>query len=712
MRSSFGRAIVLLLCLCGVWTPAFCQTAPSVAKPDFLPVSAQFSPIPSGKGWNGHSGPISPQELRDTVDNIAAHGFTGIQSPTGLPKPEEDIVLQYAQSRGMIVTQEIPGGLEGFGREAPPSPCVYSPDYAKGVRARAQQALTPLAAIPRLYNVICYQDEPFHAGEKSFGYNAEVKAEFKKRYGYDLPADLNSIRNDPRRWRDVINFRADYFRDAWRQVYKAVKEVNPNFKVVLTHDSHNTFGGGCGSNAEIAVDDVFHWGGDFADTFIFDIYPYMMFDFRFGEPGRLPKPRISQAHYSFAQMRNLARAYDKEMGFWVGTYNPAWFGPFLNDERKNAYWSEREMSTTAVAQGANFLLTGFKIPTDSRHWDAFGEGLRLIQRAGGKLLDMPKLKARACMLFPRTQMIQTQQEYFNAGLSYELFLRAFGELDILHEEQVTDEKLDGYGVLVLFDVGLLPADVAKRIATFVQNGGVVIADAAPRLNEFKEPMTVMQELFGVKDAKTDRVRRTGHFVKMGNGQSVWHFRPEGSPDESNPPTDKVQGAALGQPLDLTVVSPRPATVTSGEVLLKTAAGNAAIVTRSAGKGRVFLLGFCLQDTYFKTWQDDRPAARDQLAGLLKAMTQTAGVRARVRSSNPDIEASVRAGKTEGFLFVINHEATTPAAEISLCDLGFELGGIVDLADGKPVAFEMKQGAAVLNVAAKVGQTRLLRLTSK
>ena len=27
-----------------------------------------------------------------------------------------------------------------------------------------------------------------------------------------------------------------------------------------------------------------------------------------------------------------------------------------------------------------------------------------------------------------------------SGLSFELFLRAFGELDILHEEQVTDER--------------------------------------------------------------------------------------------------------------------------------------------------------------------------------------------------------------------------------------------------------------------------------
>ena len=60
------------------------------------------------------------------------------------------------------------------------------------------------------------------------------------------------------------------------------------------------------------------------------------------------------------------------------------------------------MSTTAVAQGADFLLTGYKIPDDSEHWESLGKGLRLMQKAGARLLEAPKVKARACMLFPRT----------------------------------------------------------------------------------------------------------------------------------------------------------------------------------------------------------------------------------------------------------------------------------------------------------------------
>ena len=678
-------------------------------QPTGFPVAVQFSPVPSGKGWRGQQGPLDAQTLRDTIDNLLAHGFTGLDAPTRRPKAEEAVILDYAQSRGMFITCEL-GPQEQFDRDNPPKTCVYSPDYARLVRQNAEQALAALKSIPRLYNVFTYQDEPFHGGAKSFGYNREVKQEFKRRYGYDLPPDLASIRNDPRRWLDVMNFRSDYFPDGWRQTYKIIKEIDPRFKVVLTHDSHNTLGGGYSSNAELMVDDVFHWGGSFADMFVFDIYPYMMFDFRFGEPGRLPRPRISQTHYCFAQMRNLTRTYGKELGFWVGTYGPAWFKDFLGPERQATYWSEREMSATAVAQGADYLLTGDEVPTDARHWESFGEGLRLIQQAGRRLLGMPKLKARACMLFPRTQLVQMQEEYFNVGLSYELFLRAFGELDILHEEQIKDDRLDGYQVLVLFDVTLLPADVARRIASFVARGGIVIADCVPGMDAYKQPMKTVEELFGVTGAKTGRVHRAGHWVPRVTGGPSWAMPP--AADEAKVTTDAVHGAALGQPLDLTLVSPRPATVTTGEVLLKTATGQPAIVARSVGKGRVFLLGFCCQDTYFKTWQDDKPAAREQLAGLFYRMTSAAGVEAHVRSSNPDIEASLRANAKEGFLFVINHEAAAPETTIRLTEPGFEIGQVVDLASGQSVRFTMQQGRGELSLSVPLGQTRILRLVAK
>jgi hypothetical protein len=313
------------------------------------------------------------------------------------------------------------------------------------------------------------------------------------------------------------------------------------------------------------------------------------------------------------------------------------------------------------------------------------------------------------MLFPRTHTIQLQEEYFNVGLSFELFLRAFGELDILHEEQITDDDLDGYEILVLFDVKLLAKAVAERIASFVRKGGIVIADCVPQMDAYKRPMTTMKELFGVKAAKTGRIRRSGHWVPRTKADPYWANRPGNPPDESVFTTDTLKGTALGQSFDLMLVSPRPCTVTTAEVLIKTTSGQPGVLHRRVGTGRAFLLGFCVQDTYFKSWRDEKQASRAQLRGLIRAMTEIAGVRPHVYSSNPDIEASVRANEREGFLFIINHETKTPETIVRLADLDFEIGRIVNLADAGPVLFRHKQGLAELTVSAPLGQTRLLHI---
>ena len=524
-----------------------------------------------------------------------------------------------------------------------------------------------------------------------------------------MPPALESVRNNPRAWLDFLNFQSGVFPDGWRQVYRIIKEINPGFKVTMTHDSHNTFGGGCTSHSELAIDDVFHWGGDFADLYVFDIYPYMMFDFRFGRPAKLPKPRMSQAHYAFAQMRALTSAAGKDLGFWVGTCNPAWFGGFLCPELAAMHWSEREMSMTAVAQGANYLLTGYKIPVDAGHWESFGAGLRLLQKTGGSLLHMPKVKARACMLFQRTQQIQLQQEYFNVGLSFELFLRAFGELDILHEDQVNDANLSGYELLVLFDVELLPERVAGAVAQFVREGGAVIADGVARLNEMKERSATLEDVFGVHDMSSTRIRRAGHWVPYKNQPGAWANLPENPPDESVFEDDRVNATILGIPLNLEIVSPRSCTVAGAEVLATTAAGAPAVLHAAAGKGHCYLLGFCLQDTYFQAWEKDNAHAREQLTALLHAMTENAGVVPRVRSSNPDIEASVRCDTAEGVLFLVNHEAVDTATEVGLRDLPFEPRRIVDYDTGQPVAFTGGPGNVHLHEAVPFGEARLLRL---
>ena len=669
------------------------EGAPSAAidPAEGFPVVMQIYPLPRPGVRLNRQVPRDREGLRQIVDDIRDHGFTVLGLPAAaLPEELGRYAADYAQSRGLLVNH-MGHGAELFGRDVKMGACAYGADYEAAVREKVRELNAVLTPYPRLHSAFVYNDEPFYAGPQAFSYRPEILAEFEKRYGYAMPPDLDSIRDDPRRWLDVLNFRADYFPDAWRVVCRAFKELNPGLDIVITHDSHNTFGGGVGQEEVLAINDVFHWGADFADIIVFDIYPYMMWDFRYGENRDLPKPRLAQAHYAMGQMRNLATTYGKTAGFWFGSYSGYWFW-HMTDEHRQAWWAEREMAYTAIAHGADFLISGYGIPEETRHWETLGRGMRQIQQVASGLKRAPRLQARAAFLFPRTQYLQLQEEYWNVAQSYELFLRAFGELDILHEEQIVDSSMNGYELLVLFDVSLLPAETAGHVAAFVEAGGTVLADCVPSLGKFREPMQVMERLFGVAEAVTDRVLTAGEASSTA-GRRV-----------------QVRGRALGLDVDLPVVSPRPCRADTADVLLTSDADAPALLRRQVGSGQAYLLGFCLQDTCFDTWKRDDPTTRDGLRALLQALAEDAGVRPRVHSSNPGIEAAIRANPEEGFLFLINHESTASATRVRIADLPFDVRQMTDTSSGNAVRFEEDGETLRLQADVPFGEVALYRLT--
>ena len=103
-------------------------------------------------------------------------------------------------------------------------------------------------------------------------------------------------------------------------------------------------------------------------------------------------------------------------------------------------------------------------------------------------------------------------------------------------------------------------------------------------------------------------------------------------------------------------------------------------------------------------------ARSQLCGLISDLFRDAKVRAHIHSSNPEIEASVRANSTEGYVFIINHEGTQPQATVHLADLGFRIRHIVDVESGEPVPFRSTQDRTEFTITAAFGSTRLLRIS--
>ena len=724
-RRQFLNAAALILAVSPLeWATALdAQARPSSTKfgglpgpsgREFFPVTVQLSPVPSGGTWTGVPEQQATAALRATLDQILAHGATGLEYPLHLSPELEQYVLDYARSRSMFFTFNYTfakGGVENFDRNLPPPISVYAPGYIDAVKKDLAPVLAEAARLPNLYNLFCYQDEPFHAGPQSFDFSEDSRREFQKRFGYEIPTNFEVARKLPKQWLDLINFQSDEFPAGWRQVYKLVKESLPDVKVVLTHDSHSAMGAGVGSNSKIAVDDIFHWGADFADTFVFDIYPYMMFDYRYGEMGKLRKLRMSQLHFAFEQLRNLTYTYGKNMGFWFGTYNRSWFKKFMGPELKAETWAEAEVCYTAVGQGADFLISGYKIPEDHAHWDTLGRGLEVLQKAGPALLQCPKVKAKACFLFPRTQYVQLQQEYWNVAVAYDLFRQAFGELDCLHEEQVKDASLNNYEVLVLFDIQLLPQEIAQRIAEFVSAGGIVIADCVPSLDAYKKPMQIMAELFGVADAQTSRVKRSGVWVASLTDPH-WFVHPEPGDAEDAVIGEIIFGSALGEDYEFRAVSPRACRVTTGEVLLPGGKGAPALVHRESGKGRAFLFGFCMQDTYFSTWQTGDKASRAALMRLLRAITKSAGVAPNIFSSNPEIEACLRSNQQDAYVLVINHEAETFQTSVRITEPAFGVKKIFNLATNRKLEFQKIGNAIEFDIEVPRDRPQLLHLVKK
>ena len=707
----------LLIFLVAGFDPALGQQAeviPHVRKGSF-PVSVQFTPVPSGKGWRDEKPPLSDQVMEETIHNIILHGCTNLATGEFSNGGANEKVLKYAQKLGMKI-DHTSNGVQLFKRNDPPVHSVYSPEYIAAVKKNIEPVLGNVKKLEHPNTIFPFMDEPFHADTTAFDYRSITANEFKRLYGYTMPPNYAAAKKDPKKHLDFINFQSNTFVTAWKKIYKEVKAFDPRPKIVMTHDSHNTMGAGVESDSKYAIDDIFHWGGEYADMFLYDIYPYTMFDYRYGEYGKLPKPRISQMHYTIAQMRNLTRTYNKELGFWLGTYNEGWFRRYMNSEMEKQYWGERELAYTAIANGADFIITGINIPQEARHWDDFGKGMRAIQKVGAEILAAPKVKSRACFLFPRSQYVQLNEEYFNVGLTYELCMRAFGELDIIHEEQITDEKMNGYDILVLADVKMLPAKVAQYIDQFVKNGGVVIADCVPQMDAYMQPLQTMNKLFGISSASMDRVVQKGQWNPFSMLPPKWAHGLKTPPPEPVKTFAKAAGNAYGNRYDFTIVTPRDCKISNGTTVFNMESGQPMLIQKETGKGKTYLLGFCLQDTYFQTWAKEDSNSRSQLYDLMHHIFSDTKVRPHSYSSNPDMEVSVRANNKEAFVFVINHESPNAITDVTLADLGFEVGEIMDVEWGRTVDFtkdgELTKFTVLAVEGTPTGVTRLLRVTPK
>lgn len=231
-------------------------------------------------------------------------------------------------------------------------------------------------------------------------------------------------------------------------------------------------------------------------------------------------------------------------------------------------------------------------------------------------------------------------------------------------------------------------EAAKHIAAFVERGGIVISDCAVTMDAYRRPMKIMNELFGISDAVTER---------------IVHRLEEITPEDLS----TINGEAFAANCAMTIVSPRPCQVHQSAFALPRA-GRLCCGMKS-GRGGFYYLGFCLQDSYFNTWKNEDVASRNSLYRLVGIFTD-AGVRGHVYSTNPDIEAAVRANSYGGYLFVINHESTEAATTIRLAELPFEVMRITNAATGEAVPYRRVDDAIELDVLTPFGEVALLELS--
>jgi hypothetical protein len=615
---------------------------------------------------------LDPPAIEREIDDIRAHGFNTLTFNAhrlgAKPGSPYDHAEDYAQRQGMAISYSFQGDFCLLQREGVPSVSVFSPEYRDAIRPRIQAAVETCRQVPRLLNVQGYMDEPFQVSGNTFDDRPPAKVEFKRRYGIDLPT-REQARQDPALWLKYVDFWSDGFAAGWRQSYAMVKELCPDVWVELTHDSHCTFGAaGRGYTSFWAVDDVFHWGAPF-DAVNYDIYPYISTDFRTGAFGQNRLPRLAGMHMAFAQMRNLATTHDKKLGFWLES---GWDKNLAPDAPGRQFvWSPRELTYTAIAAGCDYLNTFWGIPEDPRWWETYRSTMNEVKSIAPLLTRSRVPRAPAAFLFPRTQHVLLQEEYWNVMVALEAYRQAAGGLDCIHEEQLAKGTLKEYKILVLFDIRLMKRHDAEIVRDWVQAGGRLIADEVPSLDENRQPLGVFEPLFGVKGSAAVQI---GAISVSGRREELWGRRSY----------ERNGATVIGGPAD---------------------GAWAPLLSQRAGKGEAFLFNFPVKECYLDALTRAKAdGAADAVLMLLFTVARAADGLGNATSTNPNIEAAVRQTPDgTALLLLINHESRDETTVVSVPNL--PPGGIVrDLVSGARLGAGERYA---MKLQCPWGETRLL-----
>ncbi|MFA7006094.1 MAG: hypothetical protein WC429_18765 [Verrucomicrobiia bacterium] len=450
----------------------------TAARADFPQVApldrTNFFPIISWLGTEGGGHLLDERGLRERLDDLCGHGFNtvaigGLRHLARKPWDNRarllDYAIRYAQSRGMAVMFEYEH-LTNIGRDTPPKPCVFAPDYREKLAETLKPKFDAARQYPRVWGIKIL-DEPT-ACDKSLDYCDLCQREFQKRFGQPLRKRTDIPPSDTESHLQLSQFISDYVATGYGAIRQVAHESAAPFGLLLTYMSP---GYGYADNRR-ALEDVLGWSRA-ADYVDFDVYPYFY--------PVSQNIRMLQAHFCFAVQRAIAGHLGKPAGFYVELDDRNY--PF----QINPVEASGECAWTAISQGCHYLNSfinnAFGTGTGARpeRWEHLGRELRKIRDAGPTLACTRKTPSPLALYFPHAQWMSRGRK-FAPAYAYQLLLRAFGECDIAHEQIAAGR--DGFGlvkVLVMVETDYLPKAAVVCLAGFLRAGGWIICDDTAKL---------------------------------------------------------------------------------------------------------------------------------------------------------------------------------------------------------------------------------------
>jgi hypothetical protein len=233
-------------------------------------------------------------------------------------------------------------------------------------------------------------------------------------------------------------------------------------------------------------------------------------------------------------------------------------------------------------------------------------------------------------------------------------------VDLITDDDVIEGRLGRYKMLYLVGPEIQAA-AALEIAQWVESGGVLFAcGGAGLLDEYRQRLDVMYDLYGITEANLTRERRQVAPRSLQEIAPVDTVRFEG---DSDLPRIEMPAIAYRQ-----VFHPAPDDA-AGIVVGTFDDGSTAAIVRQVGKGRVMVVGAMPGLAYL------RPAMRDEGAlpvhysrpvrELLTAPLRIAGCTSYVRASEPLVEATLMESAGHGAIVPLVNFAPKPIARLRL-----------------------------------------------